>query len=296
MILVDLSQIMISNIMVNYSMLNNGEFDQNMCRHMILNSLRAYNCNFRGKFGQMVLAVDSDICWRKDFTPMYKANRVGDKQKSHIDWDRVHSITAKIKTEAKLYLPFIFVKVEGAEGDDIIAVLTERHYKKEPILVISGDKDFRQLQRYKGVEIYHPIHKHFVNEDYPLRYLKQQIIRGDKADNVPNILSPMDTFMTEGARQRPISTKKIDTWMELAPEKFCHTIEMLERYNENRMLIDFTKIPEKLQDKIMLEYRVKELSNIGLDKEKIKKGLTNYFNKYELNQLKSKIEDFYGIA
>ena len=49
MILIDYSQIALSNIIVQK--LN----DENMIRHMILNSIRMYNKRYRAEYGQMVI-------------------------------------------------------------------------------------------------------------------------------------------------------------------------------------------------------------------------------------------------
>ena len=48
-------------------------------------------------------------------------------------------------------MPYQMLKVSGAEADDIIATLvesTQEFGQHEPVLIISGDKDFIQLQRY----------------------------------------------------------------------------------------------------------------------------------------------------
>ena len=69
MILLDYSQIALSNIIVQK--LN----DEDMIRHMILNSIRMYNKKYRGEYGQMVICADGMNTWRRDYFPEYKANR-----------------------------------------------------------------------------------------------------------------------------------------------------------------------------------------------------------------------------
>ena len=67
MILVDMNQCMISNLMMSLKV---GEkLDENLVRHMVLNSLKSYNRKFREKYGDMILCYDSKHYWRKDFFP-----------------------------------------------------------------------------------------------------------------------------------------------------------------------------------------------------------------------------------
>ena len=82
------------------------------------------------------------------------------------------------------------------EPDDIIA-LVKYYHQHEDIMIVSGDKDFIQLQQYKNVKQYAPIQKQFVGEDTdPKQYLLEQILKGDRSDGVPNILSEDDVFVT----------------------------------------------------------------------------------------------------
>ena len=79
MILVDFSGIAIATIAVN------KVNDENMLRHMILNSLRMYNKKFRSEYDQMILACDHSS-WRRDYFPQYKANRRKGRDDSDFDW------------------------------------------------------------------------------------------------------------------------------------------------------------------------------------------------------------------
>ena len=69
MIIVDLSQIMISNLMIQINGRNAPELSEDLVRHMVLNSLRGHNRKFRDKYGEMVLACDSGNVWRKQSIP-----------------------------------------------------------------------------------------------------------------------------------------------------------------------------------------------------------------------------------
>jgi hypothetical protein len=119
-------------------------------------------------------------------------------------------------------------------------------------MILSSDKDFAQLQKFPNVEQYSPILKKFIKEPLPAMQLKQLIIRGDKGDGIPNILSADDCFVAS-VRQKPITEAKIINWMNQKPEEFCNE-EMLRNFRRNEMLIDLTKVPEKLATEILHTY------------------------------------------
>jgi len=75
MILVDMSQIMMANIMMQMHMSKKSEPEEDMVRHMVLNSLRMYRTRFLSEFGEMVLCFDSKHYWRRDYFPEYKYSR-----------------------------------------------------------------------------------------------------------------------------------------------------------------------------------------------------------------------------
>ena len=142
--------------------------------------------------------------------------------------------------------------VDTAEADDIIAVLAMRQSIQEKVMILSSDKDFAQLQKYSNVEQFSPILKKFIKEPLPSVQLKQMIIRGDKGDGVPNILSA-DNCIVEGTRQKPITEAKIIVWMNQEPKEFCNE-EMLRNFSRNETLIDLTKIPDSLKESILHTY------------------------------------------
>ena len=56
MIIVDLSQVMISNLMVQLGNHTNTEIEEELLRHMILDSISSYNQNFKNEYGEMIIA------------------------------------------------------------------------------------------------------------------------------------------------------------------------------------------------------------------------------------------------
>ena len=59
MIIVDMNQISLANLMMNFHMNKSTELEEDMVRHMILNSIRMYRTMFKEEYGVIVLAYDS---------------------------------------------------------------------------------------------------------------------------------------------------------------------------------------------------------------------------------------------
>ena len=281
MIILDLSQVMIATLMAQLGNHTNAELDENLLRHMILNSIRANKMKFSSEFGEMVIAADDRKFWRRDLYPYYKANRKKTRDASELNWNVIFDSLNKIREELKESFPYPVVQVDSAEADDVIAVLT-KHYNYDKILILSGDKDFQQLQRYPNVKQYSPVLKKYITCRDPDMFLKEHIMRGDVGDGIPNFLSADATFV-DGSRQKPLATKKIEAWLTANPVEFCN-VEMLRNYKRNQQLVDFDFIPEDVEQNILAEYKAQS----GKDRTK----LFNYFISNKLKNLVETINDF----
>ena len=287
MIIIDMNQISLASLMMHLNMTKSKEPDENMVRHMILNSIRMYRTMFNSEYGEVILTYDSKHYWRRDFFPQYKSNRKKGREADGKDWDAIFEVLNKIKAEIKENLPYKFLEVYGAEADDIIATLckytqTEKdRSKNEKIIIVSGDKDFIQLQKYVNVKQYSPILKKYVNGHNPETYIKEHILKGDTSDGVPNVLSPDNTFI-DGLRQRPLGKKKIDTWLNMNVSDLQD--EVKRNYQRNEKLIDLSKIPNELENEIITEFHEAPFG----DRSK----LLNYFIKSRLKNLTETIGEF----
>lgn len=283
MILVDLNQVMISNLMMQIGNHKNIEIEESLVRHMVLNSLRAYRSKHKEKYGELVIACDNRKYWRRDIFPYYKAHRKKAREKSEIDWNAVFNCLHKIKDEIAENLPYRVIDVTGAEADDVIGTLTGIYSAHEPVLILSGDKDFIQLQRYKNVDQWSPMQKRWLRTDSPSDFLKEHILQGDKGDGIPNFLSD-DACFVEGRRQKPLSKKKLfEVFIPNLPEEFC-TEEMLRNYKRNEMLVDLTKTPQNIKEQIIRTYEEYEVPP--------RSGVLNYFVANRLRGLMDNIQDF----
>ncbi len=252
MIIIDMNQVMISNLM---GVLKYETLDESWVRKMILECLHNYEIKYSSEYGEMILAYDSKHYWRKDFFPHYKFTRKQDRKSSGLDWTSIFDLLNKIKDEIKTnFNKFKVIEVYGAEADDVISVLCRYKKPKEKVLIMSADKDFIQLQKYPGVYQYNPSAKQYIVSDSPYYFIKEHIIRGDKSDGIPNILSDDDTFTTQ-KKQRPITQKNLDRWIDQDPSSFCRTEQQVKNYNRNKILIDLDCIPLKLEDDILSVYR-----------------------------------------
>ena len=279
MILVDMNQISLASLMMHLH-LNKGELDEEMVRHMILNSVRAYRTMFTEDFGELVLTYDSRAYWRKQVFPQYKANRKKGREKDNKDWDSIFEVLNKIKEEIREFLPYKVVETHGAEADDVIAIIC-KHYQSEKIMIVSGDKDFIQLHKYENVRQYSPITKKHVNGVNPVVYIKEHILKGDKSDGVPNVLSPDHTF-TDGLRQRPLTIKRMNSI--LAQDIDDLNDELKRNFQRNDALINLDNIPEELEQCILDDFKG---ATCG-DRSK----LLNYFMDKRLKGLTEQIGEF----
>lgn len=285
MIIVDLNQIILSNLLADGSVSKGHKIDENMVRHMILNTIRSFKVKFGQEYGELIITTDNSNYWRKQYFPYYKAKRKINQQESTIDWGHVYEVLDKIRQEIKDYLPYRVIDIESAEADDSIGTLCH-HFGTdlnmgEQILIISGDKDFIQLQVYANVKQWDPIRKRWLSHNDPKRFLMEHIIKGDAGDGVPNILSPDNCFMV-GERQKAITAKRMEKYLALFPSQMEAPAN--RNYFRNETLIDLAKVPEEIKQKVMASYNEQE----GKDKSK----MLNYFIEYKLRNLTECIGEF----
>ena len=280
MILLDFSQVCLSGILAS----GNKDFGEDLVRHMVLNSIR----NFKGRFsdyGELVICCDDKNYWRKQMFPYYKANRKKSREASSLDWNMIFNTLSMIKEEVKENFPYVVLQVESAEADDLIATMVERYGNNgEKIMIVSGDKDFAQLQRYKNVSQYSPITKKMIKVDDPMEYLFEHVIRGDSGDGVPNILSRDDVFVN-GLRQKPLQKKKVASMIDEMKRGITpFDGEVKRNYLRNIQLIDLTRVPDDIRQEVIYKYNNYERKDRSL--------LLNYFIKNKLRNLMSDIQEF----
>lgn len=293
MIIIDYNQTFISNFMAETRGRPDVEINVDLLRHMILNQLRNYRKRFGNEYGELVIACDNRHYWRRDVYPYYKAARKKARDSSGHDWSSIFDALHMIRSELDEFMPYPLLDIEGAEADDVIGALAEYSQssktgalfeESEPVIIISGDHDFQQLQKFSNVAQYSPMKKKMVKlTETPAEVLLEHIITGDKGDGVPNILSADDTFVTEGKRQKPIRKTLLAEWKKQKPEDFI-TSEMAAGYIRNKQLVDLSMTPQSIKDDVISSYE-KQLG-------KGRAELLNYFIKYRLKNMIEVAEDF----
>ena len=253
MILIDANQIAISHLMVRHKIEN--EINIETVRRSIIRVLARIEKRFGAEYGKMVLCYDDKNYWRRQIFPFYKQNRKQEREKSKYDWDKVFSVLNKIRDEVRSNFPYHVIQVQGAEADDVIASLVRmnlRQQQQEPILILSADKDFIQLHRYPLVKQYDPIRNKWIENSDPVGFLQEHIIRGDRSDGIPNILT-CDDAIVSGKPQKKMSKEKIASLASMKPEEFTNFIR-LRNWKRNSELIDFTKIPAPVVERIITTF------------------------------------------
>lgn len=284
MILLDYNQVCIANLMAQIGNHTNVGIDENLLRHMVLNTIRSLKTKFSADYGELIICCDDKKVWRKDVFKFYKANRKKAREDSELDWGAIFNSLNKIKAELKEYFPYRVVQVEGAEADDVIGAITLKYGQMlntgECILVLSGDKDFGQLQVFGNVTQFDPVRKKYIKHDDPVKFTRELILKGDRGDGVPNILSPDDSFVSN-VRQKPL---RIDKFINITNPRQELKDELLRNWMRNEQLIDLNFTPIDIQEKIISDYD----SQAGKGKEK----LFNYFVTHKLSSLMESIQEF----
>ena len=282
MIIIDYNGIALSAIITQKL-----DIQEDLIRHVILNTIRMYNKKFRDEYGQMVIACDAGS-WRRDYFPNYKYKRREGREESTMDWNEIFRIVNLVREELREHFPYKVVHVQKAEADDIIGTLTletQEFGKDEPVMIVSADKDFIQLHKFSNVKQYSPMLKKFVTEKNPRTFLFEHLFKGDTGDGVPNVLSPDNTFV-DGIRQSPVTKKKIEAWIEnIDTLENVMDSDTYRNFMRNKKLIDLTETPDPVKQEIINNYNEQKVAH--------KTKVLNFLIKKRCKMLIECVGDFY---
>jgi 5'-3' exonuclease len=282
-ILVDLNQVMIANLMMQIGNHHNAEVDENMIRHMVLNSIRFNRMKFKDEFGELIICADDKNYWRRTQFPYYKASRRKNREDSELDWTAIFNALNKIREELKTIFPYKVIQIDACEADDIIGTIIHQEGRElntgEKFLILSGDKDYIQLHKYANVKQYNPVMKKWVTHSNPEQYLYEHIVKGDAGDGIPNILSVDNSFVMN-IRQKPVTKKRLEEWIDINKM----SSEVKRNYARNQSLIDLSQVPTHLKERILDEY--------NKENTKDRSQLLNYFIKNRLKLLTESLNEF----
>ena len=251
---------------------------------------------------EVVLAVDDRMSWRRVYFPRYKESR-SKKRKEEVDWEQVYFQMDKLKEDLKNNIPFKVIHQTKTEADDIIGVLSLNQVN-DSIIVVSNDEDFKQLQT-DSVKIYNPNKKEFFKlQESKQKFLDRLCLKGQAKDDIFNAKTPSD-YPSE-LRKPGMGDKTVDKTFESGLQSFLDSEVKIDKtyktedgeegeyvkrflprdlYERNRVLIDFTKIPNIISEGAMKKYKEYELPS----PEKIypffkTNGWNHYLDNYEITE------------
>ena len=271
--------------------IENPDYLSHVTLTMILNLTSKFGAS---KHNPMVLCCDSKPTWRHEFYTqncrnfpeyavkegykgksldgfqIYKGDRIKD---DIIPWDRIEEINNDILESLKHNSDFHVVKVPNCEADDIIAVLAKKcANEKRQCNIVSTDGDFVQCQT-QEVNIYNPIKSMFVPETNVEEYKTLHfLLAGD--DNIKNV-------------KRGLGEKTVLKLLPRLDEELQINPEMRARYEFNKSLIDFDRIPDYITESILEEWKLHE-GKFTYNAQ----NLIKMFRKYSLNAIGERVMDF----
>lgn len=291
MILIDYSQVAVAGILAfsaDIKKNKDASEKKNLIRHVVLSSIKSYKKKYGNEYGQIVIACDGRNYWRKDFFANYKGLRKKARDESDLDWKIIFETLNEIREDLKEHFKYKVIHVDRAEADDVIAVLaesTQEFGKYEPVMIVSSDKDFKQLHAHDNVKQFSPMLKKLItikSKKELHAWLIEHIVKGDSGDGIPNILSPDNTLM-EGVRQKPVSSKRLQDFIDNGFIA-CKTEEERRNWQRNATLVDFKYIPEEVKNTILDAFEVEPKGN--------KMAIMNYLIKHKCRLLLDDIEEF----
>lgn len=298
MILVDYSQVALSAILTFQRELKGTESEvKNLIRHVTLSTLKSYKKKYGKEYGQLVICCDGRKYWRREFFQPYKAARKKAREASDLNWQLIFDTLSEMRDDIKAHFPYRVIHVDRAEADDVIATmakwvqtneLIQQGLMEEPqkVLILSSDKDFKQLQAEWDVKQWSPMQKKYVTATKrEIRdWMVEHIVKGDSGDGVPNILSPDDVFLLEGVRQKPVSAKRLAEFIELGFDA-CRNDDERRNWHRNSTLVAFEHIPKDVENEIVETY----LSN---KPKGDKMSVMNYLIEHRCRLLLDDLDDF----
>ena len=185
--------------------------------------------------------------WRIKHFPEYKANRVNEDFMVGPFFKMVYEENLFQQGGAKAIL-----KHPNLEADDCIALsvkyLLNKYSINCQIYIITSDFDYLQLKA-PNVNIFNLAYKNIAENKRstgkPNIDLKIKIIMGDSSDNIPSV------FPKCGIKT---AQKYIDNH-ELFQKKLHENSKYIKQYELNQLLVDFTNIPQDLQEEFISSIR-----------------------------------------
>ena len=221
----------------------------------------------------LIVATDYGS-WRKELTINYKQNRIKvtnpkfNKKILYLYADRLFNELNKI-------MPFNFIRVFNAEGDDIIYTLVKYLQEKE-IYIFSTDKDLLQATKFNDhIQQISLLYNKFLVSREPEYEVFKKIIRGDRSDGIP-------------ALKKRVRENIIRKWWvnKNLFKTFLKEQGLSHHFIMNKRLIDLDYIPLNISKQIIDEFEKNKKQKLTLEHYK---NFVLFKNEYILE----KVDDFW---
>ena len=196
---------------------------------------------------------------RLELSPDYKGQRVYDDKD---DFNRQRRAIIKI---LKDFFPFVVVKHDEFECDDIINHLANINHLNDNVTIISSDTDFIQSVN-NNIKLYNPVRKKYI-EGTEYDYVSWKSLVGDKSDNIEGFKG----IGNKKAIKLLSESDKLDEFLSLTENKI--------KFDKNKFMIRFHKLSNEEIENISYNY-LEELPNWPKLKE--------IFQMYEFSSLTNK--------
>lgn len=213
----------------------------------------------------VVFAMDDKLShsFRKDLYPEYKSQRSLVKRQYQIQpiKDYIVDVIFKELDVGEQY-GYKIVKVEGAEGDDVIAtILTKMRNNYVGSMLIASDHDFLQIDGLREFDLFgKEATRDLGGEEVSAQdYLLGKILMGDRSDNIKQVFTRCGPKTALKWTKDKASLKKM-----LAEDQ-----SLASRYLLNKKMISFDSIPSSLSNKIVEHVNEVLHKNVVLNKNKV---------------------------
>lgn len=251
-------------------------------RIILLNKIQDSRARLKQEFGEeTIISVDSNS-WRKDVFKGYKHKRKKTRDEDDLDWKVIHGYFSELEEELRSNSSYKVIKVNGAEADDTIAILSLLSKKtQDPVVIVGRDKDFFQLHSIPKLRQFDPNNNQFIDviiEEIPYN-LFTHICRSEVSDGIPSIISDINSFVT-GTRQKPLRQTYITEAFNYAKQGKLEDFlgpERYKRFQENKTLVDFRMVPEVVKTNILNAYNTYEVKENNMFNYLIEHGIVENF-------------------
>jgi 5'-3' exonuclease len=273
-LLVDFSLLAHANLFTVKSQLAIGGYQ--LLKHVLIRAVLKNVNEFSPD--RVYICFDGGSSWRKNISETYKAQRKESREKQDVsaggdvNWSEFYRILDELYNDFKTSFPFHAIKINSIEADDIIAYLVRTSPQDDEKIILTRDGDYIQLLQYPNTKIYNPVDRKWMESVNPIHDLQVKICMGDKSDNILAIRPRMGIATAE----KFVESGELDKMLEIARkdiEQFGKTNdEMAKNYINNEKLIDMSKVPYTINNKIKMEV---DVTNPGNPANLLKYFVTN---------------------